>query len=283
MIRLPLEPREAPVFSPNRWLPGVPSLLQEEPSRAPAWRTTKRKAKSSRRTRARNWPPPSPGSYSVFRPATHARRSARKTSPGITMPTLTPMCFWYSQGRNNAVRPCATRRCSNVVAAVVARAGIVRAIVRGVLDAVLVLIGVLLVVGILLSVAGRVLLGVLLGVLGRVLLAQAPVAAIIIVDGGFATETAARAHAAEPGADAQRIIVPGKEAANRIGEKNAARDACRGAERTRQKAAARAATLAAPWARRRAGRSVALRGLLPAALRRRRLVPAAARGGGRWR
>ena len=70
--------------------------------------------------------------------------------------------------------------------------------------------------------------------------------------------------------------MPAEQPANRIGEKHAARDPRRGAERALQKPAAR--TAAAPWSGRGTRRSVALRRLLPAALRgRRRLAPAAAR------
>ena len=117
---------------------------------------------------------------------------------------------------------------------------------------------------------------VLLGVLGGVLLAEAlPARIVIIVDDGLAAE--ARPHAAKSAANAERVIMPGEEPANRIGEKHTAGDPCRGAERACQKSASRTAALATPRSGRGARRSIALRGLLPAALRRRRLAPAAAR------
>ena len=118
---------------------------------------------------------------------------------------------------------------------------------------------------------------VLLGVLGGVLLAEAlPARIVIIVDDGFAAET--RPRAAKSAANAKRVIMPGEKPPNRIGEKHTAGDSRRGAERARQKPAARTAALATPRSGRGARRSIALRGLLPAALRRRRrLAPAAAR------
>ena len=56
-------------------------------------RKTKRKAKFSRPAPARNWPPPSQGSFPVFQTAGSARRSARRPSRGSTVPTLTSMRF----------------------------------------------------------------------------------------------------------------------------------------------------------------------------------------------
>src|SRR5450631_1184695 len=135
---------------------------------------------------------------------------------------------------------------------------------------VLILVGVLLVIGVLLRVVG----GILLGVLGRVLLTEALTIAIIIVDGGFAAKSSAKP-APISRANAERIIVPGKQAANRIGEQHAARDARRRLKRAGQETATLAAA-AAPRAGCRARRWVALRRRLPAARRRwRRLVPAA--------
>src|SRR5580704_2327400 len=152
-------------------------------------------------------------------------RNARAVQRAAIAPAPMSMCRWRTQ----------TLDTSDVVAAVVAGAKIVRAIIRGVLDVVLVLVGVLL--GVLLRILLRVVRRVLLGVLSGVLLAEALAAGIvIIVDDGFAAET--RARAAKSAADAKRVIMSGKQPANRIGEKHTAGDPGRSAERAGQKPAA---------------------------------------------
>src|SRR5580704_10524464 len=169
-------------------------------------------------------------------------RNARAVQRAAIAPAPMSMCRWRTQ----------TLDTSDVVAAVVAGAKIVRAVIRGVLDVVLVLVGVLL--GVLLRILLRVVGRVLLGVLGGVLLAEAlPAGIVIIVDDGFAAETRARC-AAKSAANAKRVIMSGKQPANRIGEKHTAGDPRRSAERTRQKPAAWTAALAAPRAGRGARR-----------------------------
>jgi len=133
------------------------------------------------------------------------------------------------------------RRCvSDVKRSAVVRT-IVAPIVRGVLDVVLILIGILLVVLCILRIVGRVLLSVLGGVLLREARARS---IIIIVDDRLTAK--ARTHAPIAGANSKRIVVPGKKAADRIGQKHAARYSGSGPERTGQKSAA-AASATAPW------------------------------------
>jgi hypothetical protein len=117
---------------------------------------------------------------------------------------------------------------------------IVAPIVRGVLDVVLILIGILLVVLCRLRIVGRVLLAILVGVLLR----EARVRRIIIiVDDRLATN--AWAHAPIAGSNSKRVVVAGKKTADRIGQKHAASHTCGCPERSSQKSAAASAT--APW------------------------------------